>query len=139
MASYLATMEGYYLFHMPGSGYYWTNREGVHVSLGGTRYFKTKAAAKKKMNAMLKPNPSRRKSKPRPLSKRKRMEYGEFTEAEFRQHLRSHSGGRRAKSRKTHGNPGAKLSRTGHTGFLKAKAVDVITRGGRVVEVRVKR
>lgn len=34
---------------------------------------------------------------------------------------------------------GVKLPRTGHTGFLKAKAVDVITRGGRVVEVRVKR
>jgi hypothetical protein len=34
---------------------------------------------------------------------------------------------------------GVKLARTGHTGFLKAKAVDVITRGGRVVEVRVKR
>lgn len=40
------------------------------------------------------------------------------------------------------GNPrhaGVKLPRSGHTGFLKAKAVDVITRGGRVVEVRVKR
>ena len=32
-----------------------------------------------------------------------------------------------------------KLARTGHTGFLKASAVDVITRGGRVVEVKVKR
>lgn len=32
-----------------------------------------------------------------------------------------------------------KLPRTGHTGFLKASAVDVITRGGRVVEVKVKR
>lgn len=36
-------------------------------------------------------------------------------------------------------NPGVKLARTGHTGFLKARAVDVITRGGKVVEVRVKR
>ncbi len=32
-----------------------------------------------------------------------------------------------------------RLPRTGHTGFLKARAVDVITRGGRVVEVKVKR
>ena len=34
---------------------------------------------------------------------------------------------------------GVKLPRSGHTGFIKAKAVDVITRGGRVVEVKVKR
>ena len=34
---------------------------------------------------------------------------------------------------------GVKLPRTGHTGFLKAKAVDVITRNGKVVEVKVKR
>lgn len=43
--------------------------------------------------------------------------------------------------KKTRGNPrgSVKLPRTGHTGFLTAKAVDVITREGRVVEVKVKR
>ena len=44
-------------------------------------------------------------------------------------------GGSRSNPRHT----GVKLPRTGHTGFLKASAVDVITRGGRVVEVKVKR
>ena len=43
----------------------------------------------------------------------------------------------RQRSKKS--NPGVKLARTGHTGFLKARAVDVITRNGKVVEVRVKR
>lgn len=45
----------------------------------------------------------------------------------------------RARSVSRNPRAGVKLPRTGHTGFLKAKAVDVITRGGRVVEVRVKR
>ena len=34
---------------------------------------------------------------------------------------------------------GVKLPRTGHTGFLRAKAVDVVTRNGKVIEVKVKR
>lgn len=88
---------------------------------------------------MAKRNASRRKSKPRALKKAKRVEYAEFTDKEFRRHLRSHSGGKRSRSRKTHGNPvrvGAALAGSS-SGWMHAKAVRVRkVKGGHVVEVK---
>ena len=77
----------------------------------------------------------------RVLSKAKRIEYAEFKDSEFRQHLRSHSGGRRSKSRKTHGNPvKVAASMTGKsTGWMPAKAVRVVKGKGGQVRVDVKR
>lgn len=78
---------------------HWTPGKVRVNARGEVQVMLTGKAAKQ---AVARENPSRRRSKSRPLSKAKRIEYAEFTDAEFRQHLRSHSGGRRSRSRKTH-------------------------------------
>ena len=73
-----------------------------------------------------------------------RSAFAEFSDAEFRQHLRSHSGGKRSRSRKTHGfkqNPvriAASMSGTS-TGWMPAKMVKVSRVKGGKVRVDVKR
>ena len=79
----------------------------------------------------------------RPKRKRVSREAYEMErrEAKFEKHLKSYTGGRRSKSRKTHGNPvrvGAQVVGSG-TGWIKAKAVKVRKVKGKGYVVDVKR